>query len=103
MQILQRIRYSKAGTQVEVKLSVADWRKIHQNHVAVSLLQSQSGIDRGGCSSGSSLRTDKSEDAGFAGASARARPVGAETGQGFEKGFRPDAIIQKFPGSGAHA
>ena len=103
MQILQRVGHSKAGAQIEMKLGVADGRKIHQNHIAVRLLQSYGGIDRGCSGSRPALGTEKSEDASFARASTSASAVGTETCQGFEKGFGASAVIQVFAGPGAHA
>ena len=38
VQILNCIRYSEAGTQVEMKLGMAHQRKIHQNNISVGLL-----------------------------------------------------------------
>ena len=41
MQILQRVGHSEVGTKIEMKLALADWRKIHQNHVTVSFAAKQ--------------------------------------------------------------
>src|SRR5580692_7645603 len=78
MQIFQSVRYPKAGTQIEMELGIADGRKIHQNHAAVSLLQSDCGIDccRGG--SGTALGTEKCEDAGPPRPAAGAGAIGTE-------------------------
>ena len=79
MQVLERVGHAEAGTKIEMKLSMADGRKIHQHHIAVSLLQRDSGIDGGGSGSGAALGTEESEDAGLAWAAAGARAVGTET------------------------
>ncbi len=86
-----------------MQLGVADGSKVHQNHVAVGLLQRNRGVDRGGSSAGASLGAEKSKDAGLARASASAGAVGTETGKSFEQSLGAGVVIQIFPGSGAHA
>src|SRR5579863_7532165 len=94
VQILQRVRHSEAGTQIEVKLGMPYWRKIHENHVAVGLLQSQGGIDRGGRGAGTPFGAQKCEDARFARAPACPGAVGTETSQSFEQSLRSGALIK---------
>ena len=85
MQIFQRVRYSKAGPQIEMKLSVTDGGKINQDDVAICLLQRDRGIHRSRCGPGAAFGPQKSKDASLARTSASASPVGTEARQGFQK------------------
>src|SRR5258706_8921494 len=103
VQILESVRYSEAGAQVEMELSVADGRKVHQNHAAVGLLQSKGGVDRGSGGASASFGAEEGEDAGFARAPASAGAVGTEPRQGLEQSLRTGAFVEVFSGPGAHA
>src|ERR1700684_547216 len=84
MQILERVVHSKIRAQVEMQLGVAYRGEVDQNHIAVGLLQSDSGVDSSGGGAGASLGAEKGEDAGFARAPASASAVRTEAGQRFE-------------------
>ena len=103
VQVLERIGYSKARTQVEMELGVADGGEVHQNHAAVGLLQSYGGVDGGGGGASATFGAEEGKDAGLARAAASAGAIGTETRQGFEKSLGAGAVVQIFAGSGAHA
>src|SRR5271155_1091715 len=103
VQVFKRVRNSEAGAQVEMELGVADGGEIHQNDVAVRLLQGEGGIDGGRGGASASLGTEKGKDAGFAHAPAGTGAIGAEPGQGFEQSLKSSALVEVFAGSGAHA
>ena len=103
MQVLERVGDSESGSQVEMELGVADGRKVDQNHAALGLLQSYGGIDGGSGGARASFGAEEGKNARFACAPASAGAGGTKTRQGFEKSLSAGAVIQVFPGSGAHA
>jgi len=83
MEILQGVPNAEAGTQVQMQLGVTDRRKIHQNRVAVGLLQRQRRIHGGRGRSRSPFGAKECENSRLSGSAPGARTVGTESRQGF--------------------
>src|SRR5258708_4003259 len=84
MQILDCVGDTEAGTQIEMKLSMAYQRKVDENNAAVGLLQGYCRIHGGGSCSRASLGAKKGENAGFAHPTPGPRAIRTETCQGLQ-------------------
>ena len=82
---------------------MADGRKVHQDDVAVALLQGNRGVHRSGGAAGAALRADEREHPRFSGTTGSPRARGTEAGQRFQQNFVARRAIHILAGTIAHA
>src|SRR5437763_16218845 len=67
MQVLQRVQYAELRPQIQMKSGMADRGEVHQNDIAMALLQGNCSVHRSRGAARATLRTEKREYARFSG------------------------------------
>ena len=86
VQILQRVHHTEGGARIEMQCSMTDRREVHQDGLAVMLLQRNGGVDGEGGRAASAFGIDDGKNACLAGAAALAAR-GREAGECFQQAF----------------
>src|SRR5258708_5841233 len=82
---------------------MADRGEVHQNDIAVGLLQRECRVDGGSSRACATFGTEERKDAGFTDATAGAGAFGTEARKSLEQSVGTSRVIQIFAGARAHA